>query len=216
LIIFDWDGTLMDSQSRIVSCIQAACTDVGIEVPSADRARNVIGLGLHEACRQLLSNLDENVHTHVQTRYRHHFLNNDIAPARLFDGVLSMLQDLYSRGYLLAVATGMSRHGLNTILQKTRLARYFHATRCVDDSASKPNPLMLYRLLDYFGIQVEQALMVGDTEYDLEMARRAGMDALAVSYGVHEVSRLLPHRPLACINSIPHMHDWLVGGYGGY
>ncbi len=214
LIIFDWDGTLMDSESRIISCIQAACRDAGIEAPSAESARNVIGLGLHEACRQLLSDLDEEVHMHVQIRYRHHFLHKDFAPAQLFDGVMLMLEDLYLRGYLLAVATGMSRHGLNTILQETGLATYFHATRSVDESASKPNPLMLYQLLDYFEVKAKQALMVGDTEYDLKMASHAGMDALAAGYGVHEVERLLPHKPLACINSIPQMHQWLLGGCG--
>jgi phosphoglycolate phosphatase len=214
LIIFDWDGTLMDSKSRIVSCIQAACRDVGIEAPSTEHTRDVIGLGLHEACRQLLSHLDEEVRVLVQKRYCHHFLSNDIAPAQLFRGVKMMLQDLHSRGYLLAIATGMSRDGLNKILQETSLVTYFHATRSVDESACKPDPLMLHQLLDYFDLDAKQAVMVGDTEYDLKMARCAGMDALAVSYGAHEEHRLLPHHPLACIDSISQMHNWLTGDSG--
>lgn len=214
LIIFDWDGTLMDSQSRIVTCIQAACRDVSVVAPSAERARHIIGLGLHEACRQLLPEFDDETHQQVQERYRHHFHRHDIAPAQLYSGVRTMLQDLHSRGHLLAIATGMSRPGLDTVLQETGLNTYFHATRSVDESASKPSPLMLHQLLDYFSLEAKQAIMIGDTEYDLKMAQLAGMDALAVSYGVHEVHRLLPHRPLACLDSITQMHQWLKGGGG--
>lgn len=209
LIIFDWDGTLMDSKSRIVSCIQAACQDVGIAAPSADHARDVIGLGLNEACRIVLPDLDDDVRLRVKERYHYYFHGAVIAPAQLFAGARTMLHDLYHRGYPLAIATGMSRTGLDTILLETGLAAYFQITRCVDESASKPDPLMLHQLLEHFELQPKQAVMIGDTEYDLEMAHNAGMDALAVSYGVHEPERLLPHKPLACFDSIPKMHRWL-------
>lgn len=216
LIIFDWDGTLMNSMSRIVSCIQAACCDAGIEAPVDEDARNVIGLGLNEACRRLLPNIDNELYSQVQEHYRQHFLRNDTPPAQLYSGVRPMLQDLNRRGYLLAIATGMSRSGLDSILHETGLADYFHATRSVDESASKPNPLMLYQLLDHFDLKSTQAIMVGDTEYDLQMARNAGMDALAAGYGVHQANRLLALKPLACIDSITQMHNWLTAGGDAY
>lgn len=209
LIIFDWDGTLMDSEARIVACIQEACRDLELEVPSAERARNVIGLGLHEACRQVLPEADESVHQRMSERYRHHFLLANQTPAEMFEGVEAMLQDLNDKGHFLAVATGKGRAGLNAVLEHTGLGRYFHATRCADETASKPNPQMLEELLDYFGLHSDQAIMVGDTEYDLEMARFARMDSLAVSYGVHEVARLMRHQPRACVDSIAQMHRWL-------
>jgi phosphoglycolate phosphatase len=211
LIIFDWDGTLMDSEARIVSCIQAACRDLDLDVPTAERARNVIGLGLHEACRQVLPEHGEEVHLKMSERYRYHFLTADTTPSQMFDGVEAMLHDLDSQGHFLAVATGKGRAGLDAVLKDTGLGGYFHATRCADETASKPNPQMLHELLDFFGLEPGQAIMIGDTEYDLEMARHASMDSLAVSYGVHEVERLLQHGPLACVDSIPQMHQWLCG-----
>jgi len=211
LVIFDWDGTLMDSEARIVSCIQAACRDLELEVPSAERASNVIGLGLHEACRQVLPEHGEAVHLKMSERYRYHFLTADTTPSQMFEGVEAMLEDLDRQGRFLAIATGKGRAGLDAVLKDTGLGRFFHATRCADETASKPNPQMLHELLDYFGLEAGQAIMIGDTEYDLEMARHARMDSLAVSYGVHETERLLKHEPLACVDSIPQMHRWLRG-----
>jgi len=211
LMIFDWDGTLMDSEAHIVACIQEACRDMGLEVPSAERARNVIGLGLHEACRQVLPEHGEAVHLKMSERYRHHFFHGDATPSQLFEGVEVMLQDLDSQGHFLAIATGKGRAGLDAVLQETGLGRYFHATRCADETASKPNPQMLHELLEYFALEPQQAIMIGDTEYDLEMAGHARMASLAVSYGVHETERLLKHQPLACVDSIPQMHQWLRG-----
>ena len=211
LVIFDWDGTLMDSEARIVSCIQAACRDLGLEVPDAERAKNVIGLGLHEACRQILPEAGSDVHLKMSERYRYHFLTADTTPSQMFEGVEAMLQDLDSQGHFLAIATGKGRVGLDAVLKDTGLGSYFHATRCADETASKPNPQMLHELLDYFGLEAGHAIMIGDTEYDLEMARHARMDSLAVSYGVHETERLLSHGPLACVDSISEMHQWLCG-----
>ncbi|MBD3669494.1 MAG: HAD-IA family hydrolase [Gammaproteobacteria bacterium] len=210
LIIFDWDGTLMDSQARIVSCIQAACRDLKLPVPDEAAAKNVIGLGLQEACRQLLPESRPPVHQEMSERYRYHFLSANATPSELFGGVEAMLDELEQRGHFLAIATGKGRQGLDSVLKETGLQGRFHATRTSDETASKPNPLMLHELLDFFGVETDEALMIGDTEYDMEMAVHARMDALAVSYGVHEVERLLRHAPLACVDSIPAMQRWLI------
>lgn len=211
LIIFDWDGTLMDSEARIVSCIQAACRDLELEVPAVESAKNVIGLGLHEACRQLLPQAGPQVHMEMSERYRYHFLTADSTPSQLFEGVEAMLEALEEKGLFLAIATGKGRQGLDAVLEETGLGGRFHATRTADETASKPNPMMLHELLDFFGLDPEEAIMIGDTEYDLEMARHARMASLAVSYGVHEVERLLKHEPLTCVDSIAEMHEWLSG-----
>jgi phosphoglycolate phosphatase len=210
LLIFDWDGTLMDSEARIVACLQAASADLGLEVPDKERAKNVIGLGLYEAVHKLFPEGEHDLHLKLSDRYRYHFLTADPTPSQLFQGARQMLEDLRQAGYWLAIATGKGRAGLNKVLQETDLGELFLATRCADETASKPNPQMLHELLDEFGLEAEQAIMIGDTEYDMEMALHARMDRLAVSYGVHELERLLKHQPVETMESIPEMHSWLV------
>ena len=208
LLVFDWDGTLMDSEAQIVSCMEAACRDLGIRPPQRGAIRNVIGLGLYEAISTLLPGHDATTWSRMEERYRHHFLLDPPAPAELFPGVREMLQDLRRRGYWLAVATGKGRVGLQKALGDTGLESMFHATRCAGEAASKPNPQMLLELLEETGLEPSQALMIGDTEYDLQMAQSANMAALAVSYGVHERERLLRFDPLDCVDSVPQLHAW--------
>ena len=210
LIIFDWDGTLMDSEAKIVSCLMAACEDLGLEPPTEEAAKNVIGLGLHEACVQLLPGSEHALHLQMSDRYRHHFFDVQRPASAMFDGVENMLKGLDDEGHFLAIATGKGRRGLDEVLGQTGLKSYFHASRTADETISKPNPQMLHELLDYFGLESNEAIMIGDTEYDLQMASNAQMDSLAVSYGVHEVDRLLQFRPKACVDSIQEMHDWLI------
>ena len=210
LIIFDWDGTLMDSEAKIVSCLLASARDLELELPTVDEAKNVIGLGLHEACVQLMPGSDHAQHLQMAERYRYHFLIANETPSAMFDGVETMLQSLDETGVFLAIATGKGRQGLDAVLKETDLKHYFHATRTADETVSKPHPQMLHELLDYFGLESNEAIMIGDTEYDLEMASNAKMDSLAVSYGVHEVERLMQHQPRSCVHSIDEMHNWLM------
>lgn len=209
LIVFDWDGTLMDSEARIVACLQAAFRDVGEPSPSRERARNIIGLGLNEAMAVLWSEAGIADRQRVVDRYRLHFLGADPTPSVLFQGVRETIDWLGKRGYLLAVATGKSRRGLNESLATTELAQAFHATRCADETLSKPNPEMLLQIMDELGVGASETLMVGDTEYDLQMAQNAGASALAVCYGVHEPERLLRLEPLDCLSSLSDMPRWL-------
>ena len=210
LLIFDWDGTLMDSIARIVTCFGNACADAGLPVPPESAMRHVIGLGLVEAVDALLPGVDNVLRESVVARYRERFLHIDQTAMPLFDGVRTGLEALAGHGYLLAVATGKSRRGLDRVLQETGMTSLFVATRCADEALSKPHPKMLQDLLDYTGLSSEQALMVGDTTYDLEMARMAAMDSLAVSYGVHVREDLLAHAPLACLDTFDEVRQWLL------
>nr|WP_276611712.1 HAD-IA family hydrolase [Thiorhodococcus mannitoliphagus] len=209
MIVFDWDGTLMDSEARIVTCLQSAFLDLELTPPSAEAARDIIGLGLDEAMQQLMPSADARLRAELITRYRRHFLVTNQTPSVLFPGALEALKWVTERGYRLAVATGKSRMGLDRSLAETGLDTLFHATRCADETFSKPNPQMLLELMDELGVRPAQTLMVGDTEYDLQMARNAGVASLAVCYGVHSAERLLAQAPLACLDSLHVLPGWL-------
>jgi phosphoglycolate phosphatase len=208
LIVFDWDGTLMDSAGAIVACIQAAAVDMGFPPPSEERARHVIGLGLHEALRYALPELDEGRHAAMADRYRHHYLSQD-HELKLFDGAADMVRDLAADGYLLAVATGKSRKGLDRALEVSGLGDCFHATRCADECHSKPHPQMLEELMDELAVPPRLTLMIGDTTHDLEMADNAGVASLAVAYGAHEREILQKLSPLHCASSMSDLAVWL-------
>lgn len=212
LIVFDWDGTLMDSEAKIVDCIQAAFADLGERPPSRDASRNIIGLGLSEAMAELWPGADNTQVQRVVDRYRHHFLSANETPSTLFPGARELVNWLGGRGYLLAVATGKSRRGLNSALEGTGLGTQFHATRCADETFSKPHPEMLLQIMNELGVDGSDTLMVGDTEYDLQMARNAGTGALAVCHGVHERERLLEQEPLDCLETLHDMPTWLERG----
>lgn len=210
LIVFDWDGTLMDSEARIVACIRAAFRDVDEPPPTRDASRDVIGLGLQEAMAALWPEGSLEQRNRVVERYRHHFLHANETPSALFPGARGVVDRLADQGYLLAVATGKSRRGLDASLESTGLGNRFHATRCADETLSKPHPEMLLQLMDELGIRRSDTLMVGDTEFDMQMAHNAGTSALAVCYGVHERERLLRSRPLDCLATLTDMPDWLL------
>jgi phosphoglycolate phosphatase len=209
LIVFDWDGTLMDSEARIVTCIQAAFRDLGLSEPVREVARDVIGLGLDEAMERLLPTGDAGLRAEVVLQYRRHFLGGDQHPSELFAGARETLDWMTGQGYRLAVATGKSRAGLNKSLVESGLEGVFQATRTADETFSKPHPQMLLELMDELGARAEETLMIGDTEYDLQMANNAGVRSLAVCYGVHEPGRLLACGPLACLDSLWAIRDWL-------
>jgi phosphoglycolate phosphatase len=209
LVVFDWDGTLMDSAAAIVRSMQAACRDLGVPEPSDERARHVIGLGLREALSCAVPDLAEADYSRMVERYRYHYLAGD-QHLVLFPGVEQMMVTLAERGCMLAVATGKSRVGLNRALTQTGLGQYFHATRCADETFSKPHPAMLEELLDELGAEAESAIMVGDTIHDLQMAKNAGVAGLAVSYGAHPKPVLLAESPLACVDCSHTMRDWLL------
>lgn len=202
LVVFDWDGTLMDSEAQIVTSLQKVIVELGLEARGEHALRNVIGLGLPEAIRHLYPEAKQFEVARFADCYRYHFLTAEQVPSQLFNGALEVVTQLYDQGYLLAVATGKSRRGLDRSLKETSSSDYFHVTRCADETFSKPHPQMLIEIMTDLNSNPDETLMVGDTEYDLQMASQAGVAAIAVSYGVHERERLLEHGPLACLDDI--------------
>lgn len=209
LVIFDWDGTLMDSTRLIARSLQRACEDVGIPVPSERDALFVIGLNMRDSFRHVAPMLDREGQERLSERYRHHFLAGE-NEAPLFPGVREMLAELHRRGWRLAVATGKARRGLERALDTTGLREWFEATRCADEGFAKPHPDMLLMLLDMTGVEPHRALMVGDTTHDLELAANAGVDAVAVSYGAHHEELLLSRPAKARCASVSALHAWLL------
>ena len=208
LIVFDWDGTLMDSTSTIVKCIQESARDLGLPVPDKRAASYVIGLGLQDAMEAAMPDIDPKYYPKMVERYRHHYLakDNDLT---LFDGVPAMLAELSQAGYFLAVATGKSRVGLNRAMNAAKLLSAFDATRCADETFSKPHPAMLQELTRELGQDMRRTLMIGDTTHDLQMARNAGASAVAVRYGAHTEAELAALQPLFAANSVLELHQWL-------
>lgn len=210
LIIFDWDGTLMDSEAKIVNCFRKAVADIDISYPGDAAVRNIIGLGLKEALDQLLPDSDQTTRQQVVERYREHFLHQDETEMPLFDGVEEGLKQLQSENYSLAIATGKARIGLERVLQQTQLGEYFITSRCADEAVSKPHPRMVLDILTETGMQADKTIVVGDTTYDMQMAHRAGTDALAVCYGVHEMHRLQAEQPKACVEDFNSVINWFL------
>jgi phosphoglycolate phosphatase len=209
LIAFDWDGTLYDSTALIVRCIQLACRDLNLTVPSDADAAYVIGLGLHDALRHAVPGLAPERYPELGLRYREHYWahKDDLV---LFPGTLSMLQALKARQHLLAVATGKNRRGLDDALAQAELHGVFDATRTADETAGKPHPLMLQQLMAELGVSPERTLMIGDTTHDLQMARNASTPSVAVSFGAHEPEAFAEFGPLAVVHSTDELQRWLA------
>ena len=209
LFIFDWDGTLIDSKSKITKAMQLAAGDLGWH-PLADHLiHNIIGLGLPEAIHQLYPSVNVYDRQRLRNAYAEHFLALDEAqPSLFFPGVTQTLIHLKEQGHILTIATGKSRKGLDRILNVVGWSDFFHSTRCADETASKPDPLMLNELLLEFNVTPELAVMVGDTEYDMEMAQKIDMPRIAVSYGAHHINRLHGYRPVLCLNRFDELLAW--------
>ncbi len=208
LLVFDWDGTLLDSTGCIVASMQAACRDLELPEPSFAHASYVIGLGLADALRHSAPTLEPERFGLMIDRYKHHYLSRD-RELSLFDGVYDLVCELKARGSLLAVATGKGRLGLDRALQTSGLTSFFAATRCADECFSKPHPQMLEELLDELQVAPERALMIGDTTHDLQMAQNAGVACVAVTYGAHAAEQLAAMAPLACLASVGELAAWL-------
>ncbi|RFC34517.1 MAG: phosphoglycolate phosphatase [Candidatus Nitrotoga sp. MKT] len=207
LIVFDWDGTVMDSTAVIAGSIQAACRDLGLNEPSDAVAKHVIGLGLSEALRHAVPDVQDNQRDDLVARYRHHFLaQGDAIP--LFEGAQQTIAELYAAGHWLAVATGKSRQGLKRAMQTSGMESYFHATRTADQTFSKPHPAMLLEIMDELGVMAPRVLMVGDTTHDLQMARNAGVGAIGMTHGAHPVEQLRALEPLALLDDFVGLRAW--------
>jgi phosphoglycolate phosphatase len=210
LYIFDWDGTILDSTAKIVGCMQLAINDAGIVMRDEQSLKEIIGLGLGEAILSLYPESDTGQVDYLKQRYSHHFIHADQTPCPYYPNVLDTLNALREQGHHLAVATGKSRKGLDRVLGNLEMTEFFHASRCADETQSKPHPQMLFELLEHFDVGCEQAVMIGDTEFDMAMAKAAGIERIAVSYGAHKVERLLPH-DVYLIDDFSEVLDWRAG-----
>jgi len=208
LIVFDWDGTLMDSQQRIVACVQNAVEDLGLNAPSHEAVSHIIGLGLTEAIDALFPGADASLVQQIAARYREHFLSDHLVPSQLFEGARMVIEQL-SKQYVLAIATGKSRVGLDKVLEQTGLDCYFQTSRCADETRSKPHPQMLEDIMMDMEMLATDTLMIGDTTFDIEMAKNAGVHSLGVSYGVHGEMKLRESGALDCLHTIADLPQWL-------
>ena len=213
LVVFDWDGTLMDSTYSIVVAIQNACRDLGLPVPSDQEASWVIGLSLADAFKKAVPTIQPHQIDPFIDRYKYHFLTRD-PDLRLFPGNKALLDDLKQRGILMAVATGKSRIGLDRALKNHKLEHYFAATRTADQTASKPNPLMLQEIMEELMVPPDEVVMVGDTTHDIFMAQNAGVHSIAVTYGAHSRQELDAARPSFLVESVDDLRR-LLDVYGG-
>lgn len=209
LVVFDWDGTLMDSVGRITACMQAAIEELQLPPRTTEQIQQIIGLGLNEAIATLFPEINQRQSQELTASYRNHYLVTNTTPMIMFNGARDLLDQLKQDGYKLAIATGKSRIGLNQVLQQEALSEYFQVTRCADESTSKPDPRMLREILAELDVAPQYAVMVGDSEYDIQMAHNAGVDAVGISHGVHGKRHLLTLAPRACVDSLDELGQWL-------
>ena len=209
LVIFDWDGTLMDSTARIVSSLQQSAISAGLKMPSEEEAKQVIGLGLYEGFAILFPDADKSDADRVAGHYRQEFVHQNTTAHNLFSGVLKWLEDTRRDQVLIAIATGKSRAGLDRELTKHSMHHHFVTTRCADECFSKPHPQMIIEILNETGMDPEQAIMVGDTTFDLDMAASARVDGLGLTQGAHSKEKLLQSRPVAIVDSFSDAAEWL-------
>src|SRR3954470_16387223 len=206
-VVFDWDGTIIDSASTIAECIRLAAADLDLQVPTKEQASHVIGLGLHDALRHAVPGLRPERIPEFVERYRGHFRAAEHT-MELFGGIRDLLEAL-RKERILGIATGKSRRGLDRSLEATGLKPYFRASRCADETHPKPHPAMLLELMRELDVSPPGALMIGDTSHDLQMARAAGVDAVAVTYGAHAEEGLRSCQPRACVASVAELSQWL-------
>lgn len=208
LIVFDWDGTIMDSTGLIAECIQLAARDCKLPIPSTEAAKSIIGLGIHESILRLFPALDADAQMEFARAYRQHFVPRD-HEAPLYDGIGDLIIAIGRQARFLAVATGKPRLGLDRALAHTGLKSAFHFSRCADEGWPKPHPDMLQKLMAFSAVPPERTLMIGDTVHDLDLADNARVAAVAVSYGAHPAALLSTRPSIAIVNTVHELAAWL-------
>jgi len=209
LIVFDWDGTLMDSTAQIIDCMQLAIEQLDLPSLSNETVSHIIGLGLNEAVATLYPEINQQTRQKLGLHYQQNWIRSP-EQAPLFTNARSLIKRLNKQGYFLGVATGKGRKGLDKVLNATELGEYFHATRCVDECHSKPHPEMIEQLMDYLGVMPDKTLMIGDTSHDLHMAHNAGAHSLGISHGAHTSEALAACHPKAIVNDLHQLETWLL------
>lgn len=203
--IFDWDGTLVDSVEHIADSLHQAATELGYPALEREAYRNIIGLGIEEALESLYPGITRADMKAMREGYGRYFFTKATTPKEVFGGMAQMLVDLRAAGQGCAVATGKSRRGLDKALVSSGLGPHFDVTRCADETRSKPDPAMLGEILQFYRIEPHEAVMIGDTIYDMDMAQRIGMPAIGVEWGVHDRDTLARFGPRAIVQSVPDL-----------
>lgn len=210
VIVFDWDGTLMDSDQRIVDCLKAAAVKADLPLLADQAYRDIIGLSLGVALQRLYPQASEWQHKVLDAVYRWQFMEANDTLMQPFEGLHDLLTSLKSAGYLLAIATGKSRSGLELVMAETQVKPYFAVTKSGEETACKPHPLMLQEILNELSVDVSQALMVGDSVFDLQMAQAIDMPSVAMTHGVHGLEALSVFNPLTCCDNLAELKAWLL------
>lgn len=209
VVIFDWDGTLVDSVEHIADSLHRAATDLGYPALEREAYRDIIGLGMVEALEKLYPGISREEMARIREGYAGYFFKKVTTPQNVFEGMAEVLADLRVAGRRCSVATGKSRRGLDSALVSSGLGSHFEITRCADETRSKPDPAMLEEILHFYGIEPGEAVMIGDTRYDLEMAQRIGMPSIGVEWGVHKRDVLGDYGPHAIVESVPALRKVL-------
>lgn len=210
LVIFDWDGTVMDSIGKIVSSLQQAAARVSMPIPSAEQAKQIIGLSLDPAFKRLFPESTQQQRDELSEHYKDVYLNYDKTPTPLFADAHALFDSLRQHGYLIAVATGKARRGLDRMMSESETTHFFHSSRCSDEAESKPHPDMLQQLLALHQLEPWQAVMVGDTVHDLAMAQAIDMPRIGITHGVHGPAEFAPHEPSAVVHSLAELQKLLT------
>ena len=210
LLVFDWDGTLSDSLQLIIESVRRAILDLGLPPRSERRIRGIIGLGLNDASNRLFPGMSDADCRRLADSYRAHYRELATDPVPLYPAAREVVASLHGAGYSLAIATGKSRRGLDLALVDSGLSCYFQSSRCADETFSKPHPQMLQELIDTLGTVPDRTLMIGDSEHDLQMARNAGVDSVALAHGAQSAAHLLKFEPLICLAALDELPPWLA------
>lgn len=205
VVIFDWDGTLVDSVEHIADSLHQAATELGYPALEREAYRDIIGLGMVEALEKLYPGISREEMNNIREGYGRYFFRKVTTPQNVFEGMADVVSDLRGSGRSCSVATGKSRRGLDSALASSGLGDHFEITRCADETRSKPDPAMLEEILRFYRIEPEEAVMIGDTRYDLEMAQRIGMPSIGVEWGVHKRDVLGDYSPHAIVDSVPDL-----------
>lgn len=205
VVIFDWDGTLVDSVEHIAESLHQAATELGFPALEREAYRDIIGLGMVEALEKLYPGISRDEMSTIREGYARYFFAKVTTPQNVFDGMADVVADIRGSGRGCSVATGKSRRGLEVALSSSGLGAHFDTTRCADETRSKPDPTMLEEIVRFYGIEPSDAIMVGDTRYDLEMAQRIGMPSIGVEWGVHKRDVLGDYSPFAIVDTVPDL-----------
>ncbi len=210
LIIFDWDGTLMDSVSKIVFSMQATAKTLNLTPPTFEEGKSIIGLSLEKAIQILFPGCSKKQNARIENEYKHQFLNVDNTASPLFEHALELLTHLKEQNKIITIATGKARPGLERILELSKLGDLFDATRSTSECKSKPDPEMILTLLTEFNVKPSDAVMIGDTSFDMEMAQKANIDGIAITIGAHERSILTHYNPVTIVDSLFELEEYLL------